>query len=83
MERRVDVEQSQPMAERWLNGCWDVPLETLRTLSDRRGAQERVSLKLLVEELCNLYERETDTHTPSWNMLPASKRRPVVLLRPP
>jgi hypothetical protein len=62
-------ELSQPIAakevglvevERWLNGYWDVLLETLRTLSDRRGAQERVSLKLLVEELCNLYERETE-----------------------
>ena len=45
--------------ERWLNGYWDVLLETLRTLNDRRGALERVSLKLLVQELCNLYERET------------------------
>jgi hypothetical protein len=62
-------ELSQPIAakevglvevERWLNGYWDVLLETLHTLSDRRGAQERVSLKLLVEELCNLYERETE-----------------------
>ena len=62
-------ELSQPIAakevgmvevERWLNGYWNVLLETLHTLSDRRGAQERVSLKLLVEELCNLYERETE-----------------------
>jgi hypothetical protein len=62
-------ELSQPMAakevglvevERWLNGYWDVLVEALRTLSDRRGARERVSLKLLVEELCNLYERESE-----------------------
>jgi hypothetical protein len=46
--------------ERWLNGYWHVQVETLHTLSGRRGAQERVSLKLLVEELCNLYERETE-----------------------
>jgi hypothetical protein len=35
-----------------------VLVEALHKLSDRRGAQERVSLKLF-EELCNLYERET------------------------
>jgi hypothetical protein len=46
-------------AERWFNGYWNVLVETLNTLSDQRGAQERVSLKLLVEELCVLYERET------------------------
>jgi hypothetical protein len=37
-----------------------VLVETLNGLNDRRGAQERVSLKLLVEELCNLYERELE-----------------------
>jgi hypothetical protein len=47
-------------AECWLNGYWNVLAETLNTLSDQRGAQERVSLKLLVEELCSLYERETE-----------------------
>jgi hypothetical protein len=46
-------------AECWLNGYWNVLVETLNRLNDQRGAQERVSLKLLVEELCNLYERET------------------------
>jgi len=47
-------------AECWLNGYWNVLVETLNRLNDQRGAQERVSLKLLVEELCNLYERETE-----------------------
>jgi hypothetical protein len=46
-------------AEFWLNGYWSGLVETLRTLDDQRGAQERVSLKLLVEELCSLWERET------------------------
>jgi hypothetical protein len=47
-------------AECWLNGYWNVLVETLNTLNDQRGAQERVSLKLLVEELCSLYGRETE-----------------------
>ncbi len=47
-------------AECWLNGYWDVLVETLNRLNDRRGGQERISLKLLVEELCHLYERETE-----------------------
>jgi hypothetical protein len=46
-------------AECWLNGYWNVLVETLNTLNDHRGAQERVSLKLLVEELCLLWEQET------------------------
>ena len=46
-------------AERWLNGYWNVLVETRNTLSDQRGAQERGSLKLLVVELCSLWERET------------------------
>jgi hypothetical protein len=46
-------------AECWLNGYWNVLVETLNTLSDQRGAQERSSLKLLVVELCSLWERET------------------------
>ena len=33
--------------------------ETLKGLSSRRGAEERVSLKLLVEQLCEMWERET------------------------
>ena len=48
-----------PDAERWLYGYWNVLVETLNRLNDQRGAQERVSLKLLVETLCSLYERET------------------------
>jgi hypothetical protein len=46
-------------AECWLNGYWNVLVETLNWLNDQRGAQERVSLKLLVEELCQLWEQET------------------------
>jgi hypothetical protein len=46
-------------ADRWLNGYWNVLVETRNTLSDQRGAQERSSLKLLVVELCSLWERET------------------------
>jgi hypothetical protein len=45
-------------AEYWLNGYWGVLVETLNRLNDQRGAQERVSLKLLVEELCQLWEQE-------------------------
>jgi hypothetical protein len=46
-------------AERWLYGYRNVLVETLKALNGKRGAQERVSLKLLVEELCQLWERET------------------------
>jgi hypothetical protein len=46
-------------AECWLIGYWNVLVETRNTLNDQRGAQERVSLKLLVEELCQLWEQET------------------------
>ena len=46
-------------AERWLQGYRDVLDKTLARLKLRRGAQERVSLKLLVEELCALWEHET------------------------
>jgi len=45
--------------ERWLHGYWNVVFDTLKELSSRRGAEERVSLKLLVEQLCELWERET------------------------
>jgi hypothetical protein len=45
--------------ERWLHGYWNAVAETLEKLSTRRGAEERVSLKLLVERLCELWERET------------------------
>jgi hypothetical protein len=46
-------------AERWLYGYRNVLVETLKALNGKRGAQERVSLKLLVEELCQLWEQET------------------------
>jgi hypothetical protein len=46
-------------AERWLNAYWNVVDKTLCELSERRGAEERVSLKLLVEQLCEFWERET------------------------
>jgi hypothetical protein len=46
-------------AERWLQGYRDILNKTLERLKVQRGAQERVSLKLLVEELCALWERET------------------------
>jgi hypothetical protein len=52
-------ELSLAEAERWLQGYRDVLNTTLERLKVRRGAQERVSLKLLVEELCALWERET------------------------
>jgi hypothetical protein len=46
-------------AEQWLNAYWNVVDQTLWRLNERGGAEERVSLKLLVEQLCELWERET------------------------
>ena len=46
-------------AEQWLDTYWNVVDQTLYGLNKRRGAEERVSLKLLVEQLCELWERET------------------------
>jgi hypothetical protein len=46
-------------AERWLNRYWKILLETLNRLCNQRGRPESVSLKLLVEGLCKLYEYET------------------------
>jgi hypothetical protein len=46
--------------ESWLNNYWNVLSKTLNELNTRRGAEERVSLKLLVEQLCELWQRETD-----------------------
>jgi hypothetical protein len=46
-------------AERWLNAYWNVLDKTLCELNKKRGAEERESLKLLVELLCELWERET------------------------
>jgi hypothetical protein len=48
-----------PGAEQWLYSYWKLVGEALSTLNERGGAQERVSLKLLVQELCKLWERET------------------------
>jgi hypothetical protein len=45
--------------ERWLNGYWSILSETLNGLCDRRGRPGAVSLKLAIEELCKIYERET------------------------
>jgi hypothetical protein len=45
--------------ECWLNGYVAVVFETLNGLNTRRGPSERVSLKSLVELLCELWERET------------------------
>jgi hypothetical protein len=46
-------------AEQWLHDYRKVLDKTIKRLNARRGAQERVSQKLLVEELCALWERET------------------------
>jgi len=46
-------------AERWLTDYWNVLLEAFDTLGEIRGADERASLKLLIEQLCGLWERET------------------------
>jgi hypothetical protein len=45
--------------ERWLNGYWNVLLATLNEMNRGRGADKRVSLMLLVDLLCQLWERET------------------------
>jgi hypothetical protein len=48
-------------AERWLSDYWNVLLEAFATLGESGGADERVSLKLLIEQLCELWERETQS----------------------
>jgi hypothetical protein len=51
-------------AERWLtdySDYWSVVFYTLQALNARRGAEERVSLKLLVEQLCQVWEHETQS----------------------
>ena len=63
--RKFDPSQATGLAfgledvESWLNNYWNVLVETLDELNRRRGAEERVSLKLLVELLCELWDRET------------------------
>jgi hypothetical protein len=56
---RTAKQLSLAKAERWLRGYRDVLDITFERLKVRRGADERGSLKLLVEELCTLWERET------------------------
>jgi hypothetical protein len=48
-------------AERWLTDYWSVVFHALQALNARRGAEERVSLKLLVEQLCQVWEHETQS----------------------
>jgi hypothetical protein len=50
-------------AESWLDSVSSVLFETLGILSSRGGAEGRVSLKLLVEQLCQLWEHETQSPT--------------------
>jgi uncharacterized membrane protein len=46
-------------AECWLNSYETTVFETLNGLNTRRGPSERVSIKLLIELLCEFWERET------------------------
>jgi hypothetical protein len=46
-------------AQQWLTGYWHVISASLDELNEPRGAEERSSLKLLVDLLCTLWERET------------------------
>lgn len=48
-------------AEQWLTDYWNVLADTLQARNERRGADERVSLKLLVQQLCQLWEHETQS----------------------
>jgi hypothetical protein len=56
-------------AERWLHDYRDVLDRTIGRLNAQRGAQERVSLKLLVEKLCALWERETGSRATAHGMV--------------
>ena len=66
-QRKFDLSQATSLGsgladvESWLNGYWDVLTTTLNKFNGRGGAEERVSLKLLVEQLCEFWERETDS----------------------
>jgi len=46
-------------AEQWLNTYCNVVDQTLYELNERGGAEERVSLKLSVEQLCEFWQHET------------------------
>jgi hypothetical protein len=65
LQHRFDPLQTCPPdfglteAEQWLSAYWNVVDQTLCRLNERGGAEERVSLKFLVEQLCELWERET------------------------
>ena len=56
-------------AEQWLNAYWNVVDQTLCELNEKRGAEERESLKLLVEQLCELWERETGRYVTAHGMI--------------
>jgi hypothetical protein len=65
LQHRFDPLQACPPdfglteAEQWLSAYWNVVDRTLCRLNERGGAGERMSLKILVEQLCELWERET------------------------
>jgi len=65
LQHRFDPLQTCPPdfgladAEQWLSAYWNVVDQTLCRLNERGGAEDRVSLKLLVEQLCEFWERET------------------------
>jgi hypothetical protein len=64
-KRKFDVSQiiglDFPLAdaECWLNSYETMVFETLNRLNTRRGPSERVSINLLIELLCEFWERET------------------------
>jgi hypothetical protein len=64
-KRKFDVSQITGLdfcladAECWLNSYETMVFETLNGLNIRRGPSERVSIKLLIELLCEFWERET------------------------
>jgi hypothetical protein len=57
--RPVNYSAGLSGVQRWLKRYLDVVQKTLRRLNERRGTDERASLKLLVFELCEFWERET------------------------
>jgi hypothetical protein len=58
--QKIDLDFGLKDVERWLNDYSNVLGRTLDELNNQRGADERVSLKLLVEQLCEFWERETN-----------------------
>jgi len=64
-KRKFDVSQITGLdfcladAECWLKSYEATVFETLNGLNTRRGPSERVSIKLLSEPLCDLWERQT------------------------